>query len=252
VTTFGAAYAQAYDLLYEEKDYAAEVDLLERVFKAHAAEPVRRVLDLGCGTGRHTEQLIRRGYEVVGVDASEAMLEAARARLPGATFVHADIKTVSLEAEFDAALLMFAVLGYQTSNADVLDALWRARRLLRPGGLLFFDVWYGPAVLAQRPTDRVRVQSVGGGERVLRTATPALDTRAHACTVEYHVWRLSGDRVLEEASEQHRMRFFFPLELELLLESGGFDLLRLGAFPDLDEEPSESTWNVAVVARALP
>jgi SAM-dependent methyltransferase len=211
---------------------------------------VRRVLDLGCGTGRHAEQLIRRGYEVVGVDASEAMLEAARARLPGATFVDGDIKSVSLEAEFDAALLMFAVLGYQLSNADVLAALGTARRHMRAGGVLFFDVWYGPAVLAQRPTDRVRVQTVGGNERVLRMATPALDTRAHACTVQYHVWRLSGDRVLEEASEQHRMRYFFPLELELLLQCAGFDLLRLGGFPDLDEEPSESTWNVAVIARA--
>ena len=46
------------------------------------------------------------------------------------------------------------------------------------------------------------------------------------------------------------MRYFFAPELELFLTTEGFDLVRLGAFPDLDDEPSEQTWNVAFVARA--
>src|SRR4030095_10124387 len=73
------------------------------------------------------------------------------------TFYQADIQSVDLGRQFDAALLMFAVLGYQLENADVMAALRSARRHLRSGGLLLFDVWYGPAVLFQRPSERVKI-----------------------------------------------------------------------------------------------
>jgi len=46
------------------------------------------------------------------------------------------------------------------------------------------------------------------------------------------------------------MRYFFPLELELLLAGAGLQLVRLGAFPQLEVEPNDSTWNVTIVARA--
>ena len=47
------------------------------------------------------------------------------------------------------------------------------------------------------------------------------------------------------------MRYFFAPELELILAASGFELVRLGAFPNLDDEPTEQTWNVALVARAI-
>jgi hypothetical protein len=65
----------------------------------------------------------------------------------------------------------------------------------------------------------------------------------------YHLWQIEDRRVVAETRERHSVRFFFPLELELLLADAGFDLLRLGAFPDIDREPDVSTWNVCAVAR---
>jgi SAM-dependent methyltransferase len=161
-----------------------------------------------------------------------------------------DATTLNLDERFDAVLMMFAVLGYQVANADVQAALSTVRRHLQPGGLFIADVWYGPAVLTQRPGDRVRVIDLANDERILRAASTAMDTRAHVCEVGYHVWRLGNGRVLDETREQHRMRYFFPLELELLLAAARFDLLRLCAFPDLDVDPDETTWNVLFVARA--
>jgi predicted TPR repeat methyltransferase len=78
--TFGIGYAEVYDAIYHDKDYATECDLVERVLSANAAAPMRRILDLGCGTGRHADLLAERGYEVVGVDRSPHMIEQARAR----------------------------------------------------------------------------------------------------------------------------------------------------------------------------
>jgi len=251
---FGREYAAAYDDLYQDKDYAAECDLIERVFKTYGRAPVQRVLDLGCGTGGHAVILASRGFSVVGVDRSPEMLERARGLDSSARFELGDVGSLDLGETFDSALMMFAVLGYQVGNADVRAALASVRRHLRPGGLFFCDFWYGPAVLAQRPSERVKVindDDDSSAGQLIRVATGELDTRRDVCTVGYRVWRIEDRRVVAEVQEQHPMRYFFAPELQLLLAEAGFELTRLGVFPNLEDEPTESTWNVALVARAV-
>jgi SAM-dependent methyltransferase len=246
---FGAGYAGAYDALYAEKDYSGECDLLERLFSEYANDRVAHVLDLGCGTGAHSHELARRGYDVVGVDRSESMLERAQGGSTTATFLHGDVRSVDLDRQFDAVVLLFAVLGYQLSDTDVLAALKTARRHLRQGGLLGFDVWYGPAVLAQRPSTRTK-RIDHGGRYLVRTSSGTLDEDQHLVRVEFE---LTFDHVTEAPSvvETHEMRYFFPLEIQDYLEQASFDLLRIGAFPEFDQEPSETTWSVFALARAV-
>ncbi|MBV9328767.1 MAG: class I SAM-dependent methyltransferase [Chloroflexi bacterium] len=250
VTVFGEAYAGAYDALYHDKDYAAECDLIEGLCASYAQQPVKRILDLGCGTGGHAVVLAERGYQVVGVDRSADMLRLACERGSSARFQQGDITAVDLGETFDAALIMFAVLGYLTANADIQAALRAARRHLTADGLLVADVWYGPAVLAQRPSERVKVIDTPTGGRVIRAASSQLDTRRDVCTVDYHLWRLEDGKLTAEVCERHPVRYFFEPELQAFLASAGFELARIGGFPNLDEEPSERTWNVAFVARA--
>jgi SAM-dependent methyltransferase len=251
---FGQAYADVYDAAYGDKDYEAECDLIERVFSA-SGNDVHTVLDLGCGTGNHAIPLARRGYRVVGVDRSDEMLAHARkksASVAGAEldFRSGDVRTFEVDRRFDAVTLLFAVLGYQVENADALATLRTARRHLDAGGLLVFDVWYGPAVLRQRPSQRERVVESSLG-RLRRRSSGVLDVRRQICTVSISFSLGEGDDERTDGVEEHRMRFFFPRELELLLDAARFELLRLGAFPDFDRDPDEETWNVLAVARAL-
>lgn len=253
---FGSTYADAYNQLYHDKNYSAECDLIEALFRRYSPSPVSSVADFGCGTGNHCFPLSRRGYEVVGVDRAESMLALAQQRLSveGGTdrvrFQHGDIRSVELGRTFDAALMMFAVLGYQVENRDVLAALRTARRHLEPGGLLIVDFWYGPAVLHQRPSERVKMIPFEGGS-MLRAASGDLDTARNTVTVRFHVWQLRHDRLVAETDETHLMRYFFLPEIKLLLECSGLTLLGLGAFQDFDRLPDETTWNVLGVARAV-
>lgn len=252
-SVFGASYAGAYDAIYRDKDYEGEISAIERNLKACGSSLGHRVLDLGCGTGRHCEVLARRGHAATGVERSPQMLELAQSRRAGADgslqFVLGDVRDARVGTTFDTVLMMFAVLGYQQSNADALAAIQTARAHLQPGGMFVFDVWWGPGVLRDPPGERVRTFE-DKGDRVLRAATGKLDARQQLCTVSYRLLRLRGDRVVEEITEDHVMRFFFPRELELLLDASGFDLVRIGAFPNIAEDVNDSTWNVSVIARA--
>ena len=251
---FGATYAEAYDAIYQDKDYAAECDLVERLISRHRAGSVREVLDLGCGTGRHAELLVDRGYEVVGVDRSPHMIAQANRRAAerhssrSPVYHVGDVRTFRTDHHFDAALMMFAVLGYQLEDDDVLSALRTARALLRDGGLLLFDCWYGPAVLHQQPTDRTKTVE-GSDGRWVRTSMPQLDVRRRRITVRFHVQRTTGAEE-RRAEETHCLRFFFGSDIERFLRGTGFSLLRIGAMPDFDTDPDETTWNVLVLARA--
>ncbi|MBL8775448.1 MAG: class I SAM-dependent methyltransferase [Acidimicrobiales bacterium] len=101
--------------------------------------PGDRVLDVGCGPGRHAHALGRRGIEVVGIDVSERFVAvAAEGAPPGVTFQRADARDLPFEAEFDAAIsLCQGALGLGgpdgalAADRDVLGGMARA---LRPGG----------------------------------------------------------------------------------------------------------------------
>jgi SAM-dependent methyltransferase len=248
---FGAAYAAAYDALYAAKDYPGEARWLADVFETFSTEPVRRVLDLGCGTGSHAIALAELGYRVTGVDRSPAMLAIAASR-PGAatlpvTWACRDIRDLHVDGRFDAAVMMFNVAGYLADESDLHAALAGVRRALRPGGLLVFDAWFGPAVLKQRPAPKTRRFRTGSQELV-RTATPALDLLAQTCTVHYRIAH-NASSAASLSHEEHRIRFFFPGELRLLLVGAGLELVRLGQWPSLECDPDEESWSITVVAR---
>ena len=248
---FGPDYSDSYDAFYADKDYGAECDLVEGIFK-DLGRPVRSVLDLGCGTGRHSVELARRGYEVVGVDLSEGMLERARRRaaaegVSGTTFVLGDVQNVQLGRRFDAVLSMFAVVGYQISDAAVRSTLVNVRQHLEPGGVFIFDVWYGPAVVAVGPSARVKVVPVEDGE-VERKAVGTLEPGSHVCSVKYDLTRRQPGHEDAAIFETHRMRYFFEEELGAFLTEAGFTLKTLTAFPDVENPPSTESWNVLAVA----
>jgi len=230
--------------------------LIDKIFHTYGNDSISTVLDLGCGTGNHAFPLAGRGYEVVGVDCSENMLTQAHAKLTNTrtklklSFREEDIRSVKLPGQFDAALMMFAVLGYQLENRDVLATLTSARQNFARRSAPDFRCLVWPGCAHERPSERARVIAVADG-KILRFASGKLDVSRHLCSVQINLWRISGERLLLETKETHLMRFFFPLELNCFLESAGFTSIRFGTFPEFDKDPDETTWNVLAVARAV-
>ncbi|HET8799444.1 MAG TPA: class I SAM-dependent methyltransferase [Thermoanaerobaculia bacterium] len=132
---FGPAYASAYDVFYAGKDYALEVALIEECFARYSAIPVVSVLDLGCGTGSHARLLAAHGFAVTGVDRSGEMLELARAKSAGSPhaieWIQADLRDLQLNRRYDAATLMFAVLGGRTCVTSAPSPIARSMPMRR-------------------------------------------------------------------------------------------------------------------------
>jgi len=244
-------YATFYDAIYAAKDYRAECDNLERLFKEFSPAPVKSILDLGCGTGGHSLLLAQRGYEVTGVDRSEPMLAIARAKAArtGAAirFVESDVRNVSLDTRFDAVISMFAVVSYLTKDEDLRAAFTAVHRHLKPGGIFYFDVWFGPGVLQDPPSERFKVIPADGGE-IVRLVTPRLDLASQTVDVNYRVLRRTAESLADDISEVHPMRFFFPREINLLLSVCGLRLLSMHPEGRSDASVAATDWQVGVLA----
>ena len=247
-------YATFYDAIYAEKDYRAECDNLERLFKEFSPAPVKSILDLGCGTGGHSLLLAQRGYEVTGVDRSEPMLAIARAKAAqngGAVrFVESDVRSVYLDARFDAVIAMFAVVSYLTRDEDLRAAFTAVHRHLKPTGLFYFDAWFGPGVLNDPPSERFKLIPTDGGE-IVRLATPRLDLVSQTVDVTFRVLRRTAGSLSDDLTEVHPMRFFFPKEISLLLAGSGLRLLSLHPEGRPETPLNAAQWQVGVVAEAV-
>lgn len=129
-----------------------EVDFLIDALGLH---PGMRVLDVGCGPGRHTRALAQRGIEAHGVDIAEMFIALAREDAPaGATFERLDARELSFDSDFDAAISLcqggFGLVG--ESDGAVLDGMARA---VRPGGRLAlsaFSAYFAVRFLEQADT----------------------------------------------------------------------------------------------------
>ncbi|WP_435124012.1 class I SAM-dependent DNA methyltransferase [Halobaculum sp. D14] len=250
-TDFTELYASAYDEMYREKDYEGEVSYLEALWSDLDAAPAS-VLELGCGTCGHGLVLAERGYDVLGVDRSAEMVERAREKVAQAnqadslSVQHGDLASFDADEPFDAAIAMFAVMGYVAETDALREALETVRRNLSPGGTFIFDTWYGPAVLDEGPETRLREIETDTGV-LYRYATPTLDTARQVVTVEYDLVHVDEDDHATVDEEAHEMRFFFQQEMELLTEMTGFDLVGVHPFRDREADLGTGTWNVTWV-----
>lgn len=249
--TVFADYAPWYDLLYEDKNYASEVDFVERCLRDHAVTP-GKILDLGCGTGLHAIEFARRGWDVAGIDLSEEMVGKAKSRaaqsgLP-VRFRQGDACETGPERNFDAVVALFHVASYQRDPAR-LEALFRtAHAALKPGGVFLFDYWYGGAVLAQGVETRVKVIE-RKPLRLTRIAQSDNDEANATVFVNYTLFCEDMDQsTIRRVDETHHMRYWFPFEIEASLRACGFE-------PDghyawlSDDVPNSKTWAAYSIAR---
>jgi len=142
---YGPEFAQAYDLTYRlrGKDYAAEAQHIASV--ARARRPgAAALLDVACGTGEHLAHLRACFPAVAGLDGSPAMLELARAKLPGVPLVRGDMRDFDLRRRFDVVTCLFSAIGYLASVGELRAAVAAMARHLVPGGVLVVEPLWRP------------------------------------------------------------------------------------------------------------
>jgi SAM-dependent methyltransferase len=218
-------YEIAFDL-----NRKAEVDFLEHCFRTYASRPVRRVLDIACGTGPHLLRLAARGYRMSGLDLSAANIEflGRRARQAGlrTDLTIGDMTDFRLPAPVDAAICMQDSQGHLLTNDQIVAHLRMVARALRGGGLYVFDrymasSWIDPARRWSWTRRRGRI-TVRATFSALNDVDPVSQVfREH---MELEAIENGTRRVYRQS---HLSRMVFPQELRALVAlAGGFEFVQ--------------------------
>ena len=239
------AYAYYYDMIYKDKDYQKEAEIVQQLIQEYqSGKGGKRLLNLGCGTGKHDNEFEKLGYETFGIDISETMIKIAKENNEESKFEVADIRNCFLKGQgkFDIVISLFHVMSYQNKNEDILNAFNTAYENLRDKGLFVFDVWYGPGVLSDRPGTRVKKASNQSYE-VIRYATPTMYANDNIVNVHYDIVVIDEDEKVTKIEEDHSMRYFFKPEIEYMLKQSGFELVVCLDCQTL-KEPDFDSWTV--------
>jgi len=215
---------------------ASEVDFVVSTLNL---SPGARVLDVGCGFGRHSIELARRGYVVVGIDPSATMIAAARVRA-AETGISVDFRQVSGEVFvtddlFEAAICLFTTLGQISATEDNSALIPQVYQALQPGGAIIVEVPQREATVKRLKT----AEKFGSGERYT-TVARQFNVAGNMLTESF--------TVVSPAVTRHyllRYRLYTLAELANLLTEAGFTVRQ--TYSDYQASPWQADSAVMLV-----
>lgn len=176
----------------------------------------KKILDLGCGFGRHTNRLAALGHTMTGIDLMPGFLEIAKKdavqKCVDVCYQQGDMRWITYDSEFDCVLLLFTAFGY-FSDEDNLQVLINARNALKPGGLLIFDTPNRDSILKDM---RPFVVEKEGNMMIDRLSFNRLQGRYHNMRVVFR------DGVRKD--KPFFVRLYNPNELQALINQAGMEL----------------------------
>jgi len=225
MTWWESWFGEEYLDLYPHRDLAAA--RREAAFAlAHLPARPAPVLDLCCGTGRHSIPLAEAGAPPVGLDYSAPLLDLARRRDRHTLLVRGDMRALPFhDASFRTVVNFFTSFGYFRTESENRAVIEEIERVLRPGGVFLCDTFGRDHVLARLvPEERC---SRGGKEFRIRRSWDPSTSRLEK---EIEVRRAGSSELFRES-----VRAYSPEELVALLERAG--LCVASVWGDFDESP---------------
>jgi len=224
-----SAIARVYDKFNrEELDYSKWADFIEESFERFLKSKPELVLDLACGTGTMTRELARRGYDMIGVDASPDMLSEAYMNSDGERilYLNQDMRSFELYGTVGAIVCCLDSLNYLTADGDLERTLACAHNYLDPDGLFVFDV-----------NTPYKFESVYGDnayiledEGVYCGWQNFYDKNTKICDFYLSLFEENEDGSYCRSDEHHLERCYGEGEIKQALENCGFELC--GIFSD--------------------
>ena len=233
-------YPQYFDMLFRDET-PVEVRFFEEAFERFAKRDVKRLFEPGCGSGRLVVAMAAKGYEVTGLDLSDAMLGYMRRKLKrrglSAVCVKGDMTELSFAKPFDAAFCTYNTFRHLLTEKDALTHLRSMADSIAPGGLYILGMHLVPEEEYEAAVERFKM-SQAGTTLWTTISVPHTDEkkRLETLRVVLKAKRASGEVV--RITSEFPLRLYTPTQLKRLLRKVGdqFELVESFDFAyDIDD-----------------
>jgi 2-polyprenyl-3-methyl-5-hydroxy-6-metoxy-1,4-benzoquinol methylase len=232
-----------YGLKYDNENFTqgtvGECNFIEKEIKFDKS---LEILDVGCGTGRHTIELSSRGYTVTGIDLSESQLIRARQKAESCNlkidFQKQDARYLSFNNKFDVVIMLceggFPLMETDEMNYEILNCVTRS---LKENGKFIFTTLNGLFPL-YHSVEKFRDSKIKEGKATYRSNTFDLMTFRDCDVMEFE------DDLGNKKTLECNQRYYVPSEINWLLKSLGYKTIliygaKLGAFSRNDKLTTE-------------
>ena len=231
-----SAIARVYDKFNrEEIDYGAWADFIENCFDKFLSAKPEIVLDLACGTGTMTRALAKRGYDMIGVDASANMLSEAYANGAGERilYLNQDMRSFELYGTVGATVCCLDSLNYLVGDGELEKTFATVHNYLDPDGLFVFDM-NTPYKFENIYSDNAYVLE---DEGVYCGWQNFYDRETRICDFYLSLFEENDDGSYSRSDEHQRERCYFESEITDTLAKCGFELC--GIYSDYSFSPAK-------------
>ncbi len=243
-------YALKYDNESFTKGTLGECDFIESEIEFNKQA---RILDIGCGTGRHSIELVKRGYyNITGIDISESQLRRAKEKASQQNLVidfqQQDARDLHFENEFDLVIMLcegaFPLMETDEMNYQILK---NAAKALKDNGKLIFTTLNGLFPLFHSVKDFIDQGTEEGGATCENITFDLMTFRDYSTTIFEDD---SGDNIEIQSNE----RYYVPSEITWLLKSLDFKTInifgaKLGAYSREDKLTTEDFEMLVIAER---
>ena len=240
--------APFYDAINSELDYSAWADFIEKIVKREYNGTPELAGDLGCGTGRMTLELARRGYDMTGVDYSPEMLDVARetAEREGLDILWLcqDMREFELYGTVELAVCCLDSVNHLTSVGDVEKFFSLVHNYLSPDGLFVFDI-NGKSKFEHLYADNTYAMEEEGAVCIWQNY---YNEKSKLCDFYITLFKERPDGAYERYDERQRERMYTLKQIKNLLKKTNLEFV--GAYSDFDfTEGSDTDDRIYIAAR---
>ena len=243
MSIYSGDQAKFYDLIHSEKRYDLEAQFLIDLHKIHSSKKPKKILDVGCGTGSHTIEFAKKGYNILGIDLASDMIQIAEEKYKNKNikFLLSDVTDV--DNTFDLSFSFFNVINHILNLEDLISFLKGIKSSLNKGGLYMFDCYNGIATILDNPRYRLTEKYVGEHKLIIETSCENNDFRE---TLVLKNKIKIKDKIFKY-SIKHRL--WKPEFLRDIIKYVGLDVLNIYKAFDLKEMVKKEDYKIVFVCK---
>jgi SAM-dependent methyltransferase len=244
-------YAKFYDLIYKNKSHLKEISFVSKKLKI---DKNSKILDLGCGTLRHSIYLLKKAKKILGIDLSKNMLKIARNKIKKKFSLkktiylkHANVINFKSNQRFNVAYSLFDVISLLIKDSDVEKFFLNLHNHLEPGSLVYLDYWYKPAVFHLKIKD-IKQTYENSDFKIIREKIQVMNKEKNYVNVTFKLNiynKKNKNKNKKHFEEKHPMRFFNSFEIEKFSKKYFNIVQHLSNYSN--SRPSKKNWQASSI-----